>query len=98
MAAPLQLARIAFRQALDFALPPRCPGCGAITAEPHRFCLDCWRSLVFLGDPCCERCGLPFAYGGSGAECGRCLSDPPPFERLRASVAYDDVTRQVALK
>src|SRR5919107_249666 len=49
------LARAAFRQALDFALPPRCPGCGAITAEPHRFCPDCWRSLTFLGEPCCAR-------------------------------------------
>jgi len=84
---------------LDFALPPRCPGCGAIAAEPHRFCLDCWRSLTFLGEPCCARCGLPFAYaGGDGSECGRCLAEPPPFDRLRAAVAYGDVSRQVALK
>jgi len=84
---------------LDFALPPRCPGCGAVAGEPHRFCLDCWRSLVFLGEPCCERCGQPFEYGGEeGAWCGRCLADPPPFDRLRAAVAYGDVSRAVALK
>jgi ComF family protein len=85
---------------LDFALPPRCPCCGAITAEPHRFCLSCWRSLVFLGDPCCGRCGLPFAYPGGGGEalCGRCLAEPPPFDRLRAAVVYGDVSRQVALR
>jgi ComF family protein len=84
---------------LDFALPPRCPGCGAITGEPHRFCLDCWRSLAFLGEPCCARCGLPFAFAaGDEALCGRCLAEPPPFDRLRAAVAYGEVSRQVALK
>jgi ComF family protein len=93
-------AHAALRELLDFALPPRCPGCGAITSEPHRFCLDCWGSLTFLGEPCCTRCGLPFAYPveGGQAECGRCLADPPPFDRLRAAVAYGDVSRQVALK
>jgi ComF family protein len=92
-------ARFALRQLLDFALPPRCPGCAAITGEPHRFCLDCWRSLAFLAEPCCARCGLPFAFGAQGrAECGACLAEPPPFDRLRAAVAYGEVSRQVALK
>jgi ComF family protein len=91
--------KAAFRPMLDFALPPRCPGCGAIAAEPHRFCLDCWRSLTFLGEPCCARCGLPFEFAGAGeAECGGCLAEPPPFDRLRAAVAYGEVSRQVALK
>jgi ComF family protein len=99
MPAPAALAQAALRPLLDFALPPRCPGCGAITGEPHRFCLDCWRSLTFLGEPCCARCGLPFAYSvGGDSSCGRCLADPPPFDRLRAAVAYGDVSRQVALK
>jgi ComF family protein len=100
MSAPAAaIARGALRQLLDFALPPRCPGCGAIVGEPHRFCLDCWRSLAFLGEPCCVRCGLPFAHGGDGdAECGRCLAEPPAFDRLRAVVAYGEISRQVALK
>jgi ComF family protein len=100
MPAPaVALAKAALRPMLDFALPPRCPGCGAIAAEPHRFCLDCWRSLTFLGEPCCARCGLPFEFAGAGeAECGGCLAEPPPFDRLRAAVAYGEVSRQVALK
>jgi ComF family protein len=93
------LAQAALRPLLDFALPPRCPGCGAITGEPHRFCLDCWRSLAFLADPCCACCGIPFAYPAQEeALCGRCLAEPPPFGRLRAAVAYGEVSRQVALK
>ncbi len=87
------------RHIVDFALPPRCPGCGAVTEEQHRFCLECWQKLVFLGPPCCCRCGLPFEYeGGQDAECGDCLSNPPAYDWLRAAVAYGEVARSVALK
>lgn len=95
------LARSVLRQALDFALPPRCPACGVIVGEPHSFCLPCWQSLAFLGEPCCIRCGLPFEFGGDGTEsveCGRCLADPPAFDRLRAAVGYGDTARKVALR
>ena len=92
-------ARAVGRRLLDFALPPRCPACGTITPEPHLFCLSCWQSLAFLGEPCCARCGLPFPFeAASEAECGRCLADPPRFDRLRAAVAYGPVARRVALK
>jgi ComF family protein len=103
MLGPMPSAASALRSlassAVDFALPPRCPACGTIVADPHRFCLSCWQALTFLGDPCCVRCGLPFEYGGEGeVECGRCLAEPPPFDRLRAAVAYGEVARNVALK
>jgi len=95
------VVRSALRQAVDFALPPRCPACGVITPAPHNFCLDCWQSLTFLGEPCCSRCGLPFDFaagGGEEVECGSCLAEPPRFDRLRAAVAYGEVARKVALK
>ena len=99
MHAALSLARSAFRPVLDFALPPRCPGCGTVIDEPHRFCLACWTALTFLGEPCCARCALPFAYDeGAAVSCGRCLAEPPAYDRLRAAVAYGDIARAVALK
>lgn len=99
MLKPIAAARGAAGMILDFALPPRCPGCGAVTAADHRFCLDCWQTLRFLGDPCCARCGLPFEYEAEeGAVCAACLADPPPYDRLRAAVAYGDVARRVAVK
>jgi ComF family protein len=99
MPAVAALARHALRPILDFALPPRCPGCAAIIAEPHRFCLACWSALAFLGPPCCARCALPFAYGeGVEVVCGRCLAEPPAYHRLRAAVAYGEISRAVALK
>ena len=99
MAEPLALARAALRPLIDFALPPRCPGCGAVTGEPHRFCLDCWSRLVFLGEPCCARCALPFDYGqGEDAVCAGCLAEPPAYDRLRAAVASGEIPRKVALR
>jgi ComF family protein len=91
--------RMAARTAVDFALPPRCPGCGLIVEDQHRFCLSCWQALHFLGEPCCARCGLPFEFdAGQGAECGACIAEPPRFDRLRAAVAYGEIARAVALK
>jgi ComF family protein len=84
---------------VDFALPPRCPGCGAIVAAMHRFCLGCWQQIRWLGDPSCFRCAMPFPYDqGSGSECAACAADPPAFDRLRAAVAYGEVARKVTLK
>lgn len=96
-AAPLLKA--ALRPLVDYALPPRCPGCGVIIAQDHGFCLDCWSGMRFLGDPCCARCGVPFDHDmGVGAECGACLADPPPFDSARAVLSYGDVARTVALR
>lgn len=83
----------------DLALPPRCPGCGAVTAADHRFCVTCWNSLRFLGPPWCAACHLPFDFDrGEGALCGKCLEAPPPYSGVRSAVAYGDVARTVALK
>jgi ComF family protein len=98
MHAAAALAHEALRPILDFALPPRCPGCAAIVGEPHLFCLDCWSALAFLGPPCCARCALPFDYGEGDVICGRCLAEPPAYDRLRAAVAYGEIARAVALK
>jgi ComF family protein len=99
MRTAIDAAGWAAKQILDFALPPRCPGCGTIVEGDHRFCFDCWRQLRFLGDPCCQCCGRPFEYStGPGVLCGGCLGRPPDYDRLRAAVAYGEVARKVVLK
>ena len=82
---------------LDFALPPRCAGCGTIVDDVDSFCGECWRQLEFLGSGGCARCGLPLK--ATDAEtCGACLAKPPRLDRIRAAVAYDDVSRSIAIR
>lgn len=86
------------RFVVDFVLPPRCAGCGAITDVVGQFCHGCWGSLEFLGDDGCARCGQPLEGATAGMTCGACLADPPPFERVRSVIAYGDVARAIVLR
>ena len=89
--------RTAGRWALDFALPPRCAGCGGIVGETHSFCPDCWTQLEFLGSGGCETCGLPL-QATDLRTCAVCLARPPRIARTRAAVAYDDLPRSLAIR
>ena len=85
---------------LDLVLPPRCPGCGAIVDTLNSFCVDCWISLRFLGDSGCVTCGIPLEAidAAEGQLCGACLAVPPRIARTRAAVAYDDISRRIAIR
>jgi len=85
-----------FEMALDFALPPRCSGCGTITASVGLFCAGCWPQLEFLAGGC-QRCGLPLE-GTAADECGACLADSGPLDRIRAAVAYGEQARSLVLR
>jgi ComF family protein len=91
------LFRSAARYALDFALPPRCAGCGTIVGEVHSFCPDCWKGIEFLGHSGCSTCGLPLE-ATEQSTCGACLARPPRIARTRAAVAYDDLSRGLAIR
>lgn len=85
------------RWALDFALPARCGGCGTIVAEIHNFCPDCWKRIAFLGNSGCGVCGLPL-QATEAETCGACLARTPRIARTRSAVAYDDLTRGLAIR
>ena len=89
--------RIAGRWALDFALPPRCAGCGTIVADVHSFCADCWTRIEFLGNSGCATCGHPL-QATEQTTCGACLARPPRIARTRAAVAYDELSRSLAIR
>jgi len=91
------MLRTTARYLLDFALPPRCAGCGTIVGEVHSFCPDCWKGIEFLGHSGCSTCGLPL-QATEQTTCGACLARPPRIARMRASVAYDDLSRGLAIR
>jgi ComF family protein len=82
---------------LDYALPPRCPGCGEVSDEVGAFCHPCWGQLEWLGNQGCLTCGMPLA-GTEAESCGRCLAAPPQLDRIRAAVQYDEIPKSVALR
>jgi len=82
---------------LDFALPPRCGGCGAIVDEVDSFCAECWTKIEFLGTGGCSTCGLPLE-GTDIDSCARCLAKPPRLQRMRAATAYGEISRSIAIR
>lgn len=96
-AVAFRLVRSIGRALIDFALPPRCAGCGEVIDEPGSFCVPCWSGLEWLGNNGCRQCGLPLS-GTEIERCGRCLADPPRIDRIRAAVTYDDMSRSIALR
>lgn len=85
------------RNALDFALPARCAGCGTITDAPHQFCADCWQKVDWLGPGGCDCCGIPLEATDMD-HCARCLAETPIIGRTRAAMAYGDIPRSLVLR
>ena len=65
--------------------------------DVHSFCGDCWKQVEFLGEGGCQCCGLPLE-ATEQAICARCLAAPPRIARTRAAVAYDDLSRSLAIR
>jgi predicted amidophosphoribosyltransferase len=91
-------ARRVGRAVLDFVYPPLCAACRAPVSEPHALCPDCWKAIAFLDGPPCATCGLPFELDpGSDTVCGACHADPPPFDKARSAMRYDDARKKTIL-
>lgn len=86
--------------ALDVLLPPACPLCGTFVDSPGLLCGGCYGRLTLVTEPLCACCGVPFGLAADLAEgdlCPRCAGMPPPFERARAALVYDAVSRRLVL-
>jgi ComF family protein len=81
---------------VNLLLPPHCMACEMPVASSGTLCAQCWGKLRLIERPYCDRLGTPFAYDlGEGALSAEAIADPPPFERLRAVAAYDDMARKL---
>ena len=80
----------------DWAVPPLCLMCDVVVDVPGGCCSRCWQSVRFIARPYCEVLGVPFSHDlGKGALCAGAIADPPPFERARSAVLYDDQIRRL---
>ncbi len=79
---------------VDFLFPPVCAVCDGPVAQSHALCADCWRKIEFITAPLCPVLGLPFAVDlGPDAVSAAALAKPPPFDRARSAVRYNDTAR-----
>ena len=91
-----ELRMRAWRGFVDFLTPPRCLSCHVALTEASCLCAACWAKLQQIDEPVCEVMGTPFAYDqGEGAVSAAGLANPPPWNRARAAVAYDDASRGI---
>src|SRR6267154_6516722 len=88
-------ARTIFGLALGVALPQLCAACREPVDGPG-LCPACWSKLSFIAPPYCERLGIPFPFdGGPGLLSMEAIADPPAYNRARAAVRYDDISRKL---
>ena len=86
-------ARTFLRAVLDVALPQLCAACRE-PVEGKGLCPSCWSKLSFITRPYCERLGIPFVYDpGPGVLSMEAIADPPAYNRARAAVRFDEISR-----
>ncbi|MDB5540368.1 MAG: Amidophosphoribosyltransferase [Devosia sp.] len=81
---------------LDLVYPPTCLDCGAPTAAHAALCPRCFARLRPITRPWCPVLGLPFEVSlGPEARSAEAIADPPPFDRARSAVIYNEVARAI---
>lgn len=91
---PVAMLRRLGAGVLDLIYPPACLDCGAPTASADALCPACFKKLRPITAPYCPRLGIPFEVTlGPDALSAEAIADPPPFERSRSAVLYNEVAR-----
>ena len=65
-------------------MPPVCRLCSAPGLDHLDLCCDCWADLPLPG----FQCPVCATQQAQQRVCGRCLSSPPAYDRVRAPFAY----------
>ncbi len=84
------------RPVFDFALPPRCAGCGEIVPNPDLLCLNCWSAIQFITARGCALCGSPEV--DEPMVCAPCLQQGPSHNGARSAAIYEGVAKDMILK
>ncbi|HTJ58302.1 MAG TPA: ComF family protein [Devosiaceae bacterium] len=91
-----RLPRMVGRALLDTLYPPLCLNCEAAVVDADGLCATCFAKLRPITAPLCPRLGIPFQISlGPDALSAEAIADPPPFDRSRSAVLYNEVARTI---
>ena len=84
------------RRVLDVLVPPLCVSCRKPITNPRTLCGSCWRQLQMISAPVCDVTGTPLPYdAGPGAQAPEMRWNYPLYDRARAAVVFDNVSRRL---
>jgi ComF family protein len=75
------------RNAQDWLLPRRCPGCGMDCGPGRDLCAGCDADLPLI-TAACPRCAQPYEHADIRGLCGACQRRPPAYVRSLALYRY----------
>ena len=82
---------------LNRLVPPHCPICDEQLLTDG-LCGACWTRLCFINPPFCASCGRPLPAAMTPDQiCASCVVSPPITKRMRATVRYDDASKDLIL-
>ncbi|MGB2323279.1 MAG: double zinc ribbon domain-containing protein [Candidatus Puniceispirillales bacterium] len=84
------------RLGVNVLIPPQCPGCHMILYDDG-LCGECWSRIKRITPPLCMQCGRGFPFAAGLERCGRCLTQPPDYDRAIAGFGYNAMSRQLIL-
>ncbi len=81
----LSFARSIIDGICSLVFPPCCSICDeSVSSSYEIICSSCRDGFVRVSGNICETCGRPLSDAQEkGAVCGRCITEPPPFEMAR---------------
>jgi ComF family protein len=88
---------------LAAVLAPSCAVCDAVLEQPTQGCVcaTCWRSILPITPPICDRCGDPLAHQSQSlipnhqSQCAQCSRSETAVSRARAIGEYEGALRDI---
>ncbi len=84
---------------VDIFYPKVCYLCNCLLQE-NGLCHSCWSKVVFIQDPSCIKCGIPFEYEiAEGIICGKCIdnSNNSYVDFSKSVMKYDNNTKKLIM-
>lgn len=83
-------------KASEVLVPSTCLTCDRFVDVQGGCCPQCWNQLRFITKPLCPVMGSPFSIDmGESFLSAEAIANPPPFEKLRAVLIYDELARKL---